>query len=562
ETTREYNERTLEAVRFVLVQAEEMVSIGILSTTAVADLTDAIMALEIQLGLRPTLPDPEITLLTPAEEALAQKAKHHATPQAAQESKPKPETVKQPQPPRKRRNPITCDNIWGTLLSERTLRAILFLAVLLLFSGAISIVVNEWQSFPRWAQAGFLAGFTAVFYGLGSFVRQRLKLVGSGLALTAVASLLVPLDFYTFYLSGGFPADSGAAVWVLASVVCLIAYTATAYLIQAESFGYLVALAGGSLILSLANWVGLDSVWWQSLTVIYALSLVGMAQVVIPRTNRLTLFTRPFWHVALMGTAVSLLINLMLFLLTVTSGPTTVLAMALSWWLVCALAALSIRRYPLQITVLGMAVAPFIAMWLTQAWLAYLWDWPIATYAIGWTLLMPLYLAVWLGLKRLERQDSDSVTIKKEFVPRLASPVADGANIILGVGLTALGWAALWALSDMYITSVVHGLLAIYAGVTAVRLHRPVLLWLTGLLVMSSSGALLAALDQPLAVLGLVWSGLALIVLGFAVWLANKEADMGVTLARIAVPLAGFATLPALMPPTHNALLVTVGVWI
>jgi hypothetical protein len=555
ETEEERRQRLLEAARFVLDKAEGWRTAGLLADTAVVELTAEITALEIQLGLRPAEPElptepplaePEITLLTPAEEAQARAQKTRA---ASATSPPKP----------KRRNPLTWDKVWETLLSERTLRVILFLAVVLLFSGAVSIVINEWQSFPRWAQVSFLAGFTAVFYGLGWFVRQRLKLEGSGLALTAVASLLIPLDFYTFYLSGGFPVDSGPAVWVLASSVCLMAYILTAFLIHAESFGYLVALAGGSLVLALANWAGLDSVWWQPLVVAYALLLVGLARI-IPRLSGLALLTRPSWHVALAGTAVSLLINLMLLLLGLTSSQPALLAAAVSWWLACVLTVLAISRYPLQITVLGMAVSPFIAMSLTQAWLANLWGWPVAAYAVGWALLVPLYWVIWLNLNRGPEQEAHDA-IKKELLPGLPSPLTDGARIILGAGLTTLVLSALWALSDMQVTMLVHLLLAVFFGYAAVSWRRPALLWPAGLLLMTSSGSFMSTLNQPLAMLGLPWAGLALVALGLAFWSPAKADDFRATLARMAIPLAGFAILPALLDTDHRLLLVTLTVW-
>ena len=51
----------------------------------------------------------------------------------------------------------------------------------------------------------------------------------SGIALVATGLLLVPVDFYAIYLSGGiFPREAWAEVWLIASAVCLVAYTITA----------------------------------------------------------------------------------------------------------------------------------------------------------------------------------------------------------------------------------------------------------------------------------------------------------------------------------------------
>ena len=56
---------------------------------------------------------------------------------------------------------------------------------------------------------------TVAFFGLGWYVRTRMKLVGSGIALTAVAALLIPLDFFAYTISGGFPPGSWPTVWLV-----------------------------------------------------------------------------------------------------------------------------------------------------------------------------------------------------------------------------------------------------------------------------------------------------------------------------------------------------------
>ena len=81
-------------------------------------------------------------------------------------------------------------------------------------AAAVSLVVWNWEAFPPWLQVFFLALITAVLYGIGWFVRVRTGLRQSGIALSAVASLLVPLDFSAFYLSGGFPSQYWAEVWL------------------------------------------------------------------------------------------------------------------------------------------------------------------------------------------------------------------------------------------------------------------------------------------------------------------------------------------------------------
>ncbi|MEA3339694.1 MAG: hypothetical protein U9R15_06980, partial [Chloroflexota bacterium] len=81
---------------------------------AAADLAQRVRRLEIELGLR-------------------QPEKEPAHPPPKQPSKPTA-------PPRPPREPITWERVWRTLLSERTLRALLFIGVFLLFVSAVTMV--------------------------------------------------------------------------------------------------------------------------------------------------------------------------------------------------------------------------------------------------------------------------------------------------------------------------------------------------------------------------------------------------------------------------------------
>jgi hypothetical protein len=162
-------------------------------------------------------------------------------------------------------------------------------------------------------QVTFLASFTAVFYGLGWYVRNRMRLRASGIALTGVASLIVPLDFYAFYLSGGFLGLLWSDVWLLTSAVCLAAYLLTIYLIQAEFFGYLVGLAAGSLLAASLRFIGLETVWWPMLlsgqALALALTAVALSKLPVKSLRRWQVLKTPFWHLSVLGTTAILAIS-------------------------------------------------------------------------------------------------------------------------------------------------------------------------------------------------------------------------------------------------------------
>lgn len=162
---------------------------------ALAELDQSIARLEIRLGLRP----PPVRKEKPIPPAVP------TVPSA---------------PARPPRQPLTWDLFWRALLSERTLRTLLFVGAFLVFASAVTLVVYNWERFTPWGQVAILSTFTLFFYGLGGYVRGTMKLRNSGIALTATASLLVPVDFYAVYLSGGiFPKEAWAEVWWLTSAL-------------------------------------------------------------------------------------------------------------------------------------------------------------------------------------------------------------------------------------------------------------------------------------------------------------------------------------------------------
>ena len=87
------------------------------------------------------------------------------------------------------------ERLWRSILSERTLQALLFLGIFLLFVAAISFVVWGWKDFSAPVRVAIPFGFTVLFFSLGWLVRQRTHLERSAIALSAIAALLIPIDF-------------------------------------------------------------------------------------------------------------------------------------------------------------------------------------------------------------------------------------------------------------------------------------------------------------------------------------------------------------------------------
>src|SRR5688572_15838192 len=107
--------------------------------------------------------------------------------------------------------------LWRSILSERTLQALLFLGIFLLFVAAISFVVWGWEDFSAPVRVAIPFAFTMLFFGIGWMVYQKTRLYRSAIAVSAIAALLVPIDSYTIYANYGSPPEGWPAFWLLTS---------------------------------------------------------------------------------------------------------------------------------------------------------------------------------------------------------------------------------------------------------------------------------------------------------------------------------------------------------
>jgi hydrogenase-4 membrane subunit HyfE len=384
--------------------------------------------------------------------------------------------------------------VWDTLVSERTLQVILFLGVALLVAAAVSLVVWNWDAFPPLMQVGFLTLFTAIFYGLGWYVRVKLKLRGSGIALSAFASMLVPIEVYAIYLSGGFPRERWAEVWWGASLACLLAYFLTTYLIQAEFFGYLVGLAGGSLVCASLQLPGVGIPWWQVGLAVYVL-LIGLAGELLFRRGheRWRIMASPFWLLALIAGAVILPWNLALGLTRWQTNLTFRLPLALTWWLGGLLFTFAAGRAHSRTFSLAAALTYPMAILISEAFIfpqAHLnWAW----YAVGPALLALPYL----DFGRPTSNEAER-TISAEIA------AATGRLLVI--------ISAVWALFDVNAAALVHPILAVTVFLAARWWQKPRLIYVGCLFLLTGSAGFVAGRGLPWGQVVLAW---ALLAVGF-----------------------------------------------
>ncbi|MGB0385836.1 MAG: hypothetical protein ACPGWR_13530 [Ardenticatenaceae bacterium] len=457
-----------------------------------AQLVPEMEALEIEAGLRQA-PEPQQIL---DDESVSQVAEPVSAGIGGEEG----EADGADAPPRAERTPWTWDRVWESLLSERTLQAILFMGVALMFAAAVSLVVYNWDTFEPAVQVAFLAGFTALFYGLGWYVRTRMDLYGSGIALSAIASLLVPLDFYAFYLSGGLPQDRWPEIWLVASLVCLIVYTIATYSIQAPFFGYLVGLAAGSLLTSTLNYVDVNRDLWQTSLVLLALGLAVGAEALHRRAkdSPWRVFATPFWRLALLSTVPLLILGLGWGFLGGVESRVFFFSLAINWWLGGLLFTLATPRYRLQMMPFAAALAFPVAMWLTQRWYFEPREIHMGWYALGWATLVPVYWLAGWSLQQRFWKSEDKLDRQ------------NGRTVLMMGGLLVL-LSAGWSLTNMNAATVVHLLLAATMLMGASLWLEPRLMWGMSLFLLSASAAWQATRGATPAELALPWALLSIL---------------------------------------------------
>ncbi len=485
---------------------------------AVAELDAEIEAVEVKLGRRPG-PAPK--------------------PAAVEAARPAPAPA-----PRRPRQPITGERVLQAILSERTLRAMLFLGVFLLFAAGLILVVFNWDRFPPLAQLLFLAAFTFSFFALGWYVRMKMRLRNSGLALTAIGALLIPLDFYAIYLSGHLESYvTPAQFWLIASAFCLLVYTATTYAVEAEFFGYLVAAAAGSLLCAAMRVAGLSPDWYPGALGLLALLVAPLAQWT-KSAGRWRVFHLPLWYSALLAVTAILPVGLGLYAVGLAGGDEFRASLALAWWLGGAVYTLGARRFRSRTLGVGAALALPAAVYLTQSPLFDRWQVPLAWHALGWALLASLYL---VAGRRLQSRNSRHARTLLVASPTLAMVSAPWSFISFTRALDA--------------ATATYAVLTLAAILAAALWQRPRALLVASFCALVSLTAGMWARDLAFAHLSLGWALLAVAHLALAVGLQKRPAYAApVYLAGFIV--AALALVPPLVTLNRAVLIYALGNWI
>lgn len=436
------------------------------------------------------------------------------------------------------------ESVWRSILSERTLHALIFLGIFLLFTAAISFVVWGWADFSAPVRVAIPTGFTLAFLGLGWLVRTKTSLYRSGIALTAIAALFVPIDCYTVYANYGSPPNQWQAFWLATSIFSLLAYILLALQVQSRFFGYLVGVAAGSTVLAGIELSGLSRDWYSAgLSVLAVGMLFAAAGLTRPNAaGRSKVFIDPFRYLALWIPAVLMPLSLVLWLVTRNHAFDALHnAMTVDWFLGGFIFGWGAVRYRSRGLGRLAAMALPLAVYMAQDALFQQFGINPAWHAFGLACLTPLYL--YTGYRLWLHKDD----------PILAAH-ARTAN---SWGTLLVIAAALYSLTDLASGSAAaasHAVLAASMAMCAVLWKRPNTLYIASFFSFTAATFAMTGLHLKLNQLGVGWVSLAILHILLAIWLGREHQPVGAGLvpARLvpALVVAGYGLAAlAVLPP-------------
>ena len=452
------------------------------------------------------------------------------------------------------------DRFWRTLLSERTLQAMLFLGIFLLLAAALSFVFYGWKDFSALLRVAIPTIFTLVFLALGWYVRTRTRMYRSGIALTAMAALLIPIDFYTLYVNFNISPAQTPTFWFITSLVCLAAYIIITLLTQSALFGYLVGVAAGAAISSAVE-IGNQQIafardWNGAALTILALglSLIAAALGRASKPGRWRVLAEPFRNLALIAVGAIMLLTWGGRYLDRKTYDTLHYSMTISWWLGGLLfgwGAIHYRSRTLGIlAALTLPIATFMAQAaiFDQARISPAW------HAFGLALLVPIYLTV--GNKLLARKQD---------------------RVLYGHGRTATGWgvaltivAALWSLTNLTSSTAAASSHAVLAGAMLLALflwQRPRILYAASLFALTTTAFVMTELNLSPNQFSIGWASLAIVYIVVAVAIGTRaQAEFAkrltTTVVNAGFVIAALALLPPLLPYNGTMLSYALGNWL
>ncbi len=198
-----------------------------------------------------------------------------------------PSVISTPEkPPAETAKPNFLAGILQSLLSELSVRWLLFLGVFLVVLSSGVLAASQWERFPASAQYGVLLAYTLSFFGLSFWAGKQSNLRLTAQTLLIVTILLVPLNFWAM---DSFELWQNPVNWIVVAIASILLTVTTVLISKSRLFA--VNLPNEKL--RLVNILGLSYLHWGwqlpafPLIAIY-IAVVGTSLITVYQTRLAT----------------------------------------------------------------------------------------------------------------------------------------------------------------------------------------------------------------------------------------------------------------------------------
>lgn len=119
----------------------------------------------------------------------------------------------------------TLQRVFQSFLDELSIRWLLFLGIFLVVVSSGVLAASQWQNFPNFGQYLVLLVYTLSFWGIGYWTGKQASLKLTSQTLTAIATLLIPINFWAMsHLGLGQNPGEWGIIFLAVSCLSLTSY--------------------------------------------------------------------------------------------------------------------------------------------------------------------------------------------------------------------------------------------------------------------------------------------------------------------------------------------------
>lgn len=186
------------------------------------------------------------------------------------------------------------ENVWSALLSEVTLRTLLYLGALLVVAAAAVFITLNWNQFPPFIQVSMLMGVDLLFYAGGYAVLKVMKLPWAGITFIAIGAAILPFCLYG-YTRPGLLNLNGQQAWLAVSLAALACYLPVSWWLREKIFGYMTSLAALNACWTVLYQFQISPEWLAAASLLFAAGLVWVSGRLQQRPALAELAAPPLW---------------------------------------------------------------------------------------------------------------------------------------------------------------------------------------------------------------------------------------------------------------------------